>query len=292
MISYLRQAFADAGIVELRVHTGERCISGLFDSVSALNAAVESHATSNIYTTLNRPRAMPVTNAMGARALRDQDIESIVRLPFDFDPARPVGQPSTETELKLAITKRNAVVAMLTALGWPQPATARSGNGAHALYRCRLPNTNETRDMLISLYRGLREEFNDELVSFDATVRNASRIWRLYGTTNRKGQPTPDRPHRKAEVSVPSRWEGVAPRQIDMLANRYARLGRVRQPRMPARSAGPATGSSDTADKARATARGSRSSTPVTSEADTFTDPEVGGRSRAAESRSCPRRWW
>ncbi len=190
-MTYIQQALADAGIIELRIHTGgERWISGLFDSASALNAAVEKHAANNIYATLNRPRSMPVTNAMGTKALCDEDIECVVRLPFDFDPARPRGEPSTDAELALAILRRNALIAMLTGLGWPQPATAISGNGAHALYRCRLPNSDATRGMLTALYRGLRHDFADETVSFDPTVRNPSRIWRFYGTVNRKGTPS------------------------------------------------------------------------------------------------------
>ena len=64
------------------------------------------------------------------------------------------------------------------------------------------------------IYSGLKArlaEVCDSLsVQFDTTVRNPGRIWRVYGTTNRKGEPTPERPHRKAEVILPAgAWQTV-----------------------------------------------------------------------------------
>jgi hypothetical protein len=223
MITYIGSLLADAGVAELRVHQGERWISGIFDSASALQASGEANAAFNIYTTLNRSTNVPVTNRMGSRALSDADIQKIVRLPFDFDPVRLTGQPSTEAELNAALNRRNKFVSMLSALQWPMPAMGMSGNGAHALYRCSLKNSTETKEMLAAIYRGLREDYSDEAVLFDASVRNPSRIWRLYGTLNRKGVDSPERPHRQATVQMPSRWEGVSPRQIEQLANRYTK---------------------------------------------------------------------
>ena len=159
-MTYLAHAFTDAHVLELRIQR-ERWESGLFDSYSALMNTVEQNTAHNCYVTLNRPSATGVTNRMGTHALRDTDMSRIVRLPFDFDPARPIGQPSTDAELDLARRRRNAFVAMLLGLGWPQPATAMSGNGAHAIHRCLLPNSEDTRDMLAALYRGLREDFSD-----------------------------------------------------------------------------------------------------------------------------------
>ena len=225
---YLGHAMHDAGALELRVQRGDRWHSGIFDSVSALQAAVEENRAYNVFCTLNRPQGVTVTNRMGGRALRDEDICRVVRLPFDFDPARPIGEPSTQAELDIAIRKRNALIAMLLSLQWPQPATATSGNGSHAIYRCLLQNSDETREMLAAIYRGLREDYSDEEVSFDAAVRNPARIWRLYGTVNRKGTATAERPHRLATVSIPGRWDGVAPKQIEALANRYAKQAQER----------------------------------------------------------------
>jgi hypothetical protein len=97
-----------------------------------------------------------------------------------------------------------------------------SGNGAHALYRWRAAVTAETVEMLAALYRGLKIDFGSDRVEFDTTVRNPARIWRLYGTTNRKGEPTAERPHRQASVVIPPRWEAVSPQQVERMASAYA----------------------------------------------------------------------
>lgn len=228
MLTYIGNLLADARVAELRVHQGERWISGVFDSVSALQASIDDNTGFNCYTTLNKPAAVLVTNRMGTRALTDPDFEKIVRLPFDFDPVRPKDVPSTDAERDIALHKRNQFVSMLAALQWPMPAMGMSGNGAHALYRCSLKNSAETKEMLASIYRGLRGDFSDEHVLFDSSVRNPSRIWRLYGTVNRKGVCSIDRPHRQADIRLPARWDGVSPQQIEQLANRYARQAPVR----------------------------------------------------------------
>ena len=119
---------------------------------------------------------------------------------------------------------------MLHRLGWPLPLHAKSGNGYHAVYRCRLPNNPETREMLGNIYRGLHLEFGDDVVGFDRSVRNPGRIFRLYGSINRKGPSTPDRPHRKSTVWIPPRWQQVKPKQIADLAEHYARQSARRSP--------------------------------------------------------------
>lgn len=221
---YLAQALADAGAVELRHQDGDRWVSGVFNDLDALRStAVDAGRRGNLYSTLNAPRDAQITNAMTGAALSDEDISTIVRLPFDFDPVRGKDMPSTEEELELARKQRGRLVDVLSAAGWPRPAVATSGNGAHAVYRCRLPSNPTTHEMFDVLYRGLREDYTTEQVLFDVKVRNPSRIWRLYGSLNRKGTPTVERPHRLATVAIPQRWEGVSPRQIETLANRYAK---------------------------------------------------------------------
>jgi hypothetical protein len=224
MRDYLDAAMHDAGRIELRHECDGRWRSGLFDDADALRLVARRLADAgNLYCSLNAPRLIPTPNAMGATPLTDGSITHHVRLPLDFDPLRPTGTPSTDAELELALAARDRLVAALSALGWPAPARAVSGNGAHALYRCRLPAGDATRDMLRTLYAGLKADFGTQEVAFDSTVRNAGRIWRCYGTTNRKGTPLPGRPHRRAVVAIPNRWEAVSPRQVARLADSYAR---------------------------------------------------------------------
>lgn len=225
MRDWLEHLLHEARVVELRHHDGDRWRSGLFDDQGALRAAIRARQDAgNLYTTVNRPHpTVKATNTMGAAALADDDIAVHTRLLFDFDPVRPKGTPSTDVELHAAMQARNALMGRLLSIGWPAPAVACSGNGAHLVYRVRLPVADDIEEMLATLYRGLRQDFSTGTCDFDATVRNPSRIWRLYGTRNRKGAPSHDRPHREALVTVPGLWEAVSPRRVAALAEHYAR---------------------------------------------------------------------
>lgn len=223
-LDYLEHALRDAGCVELRHELNGRWTSGTFSELSPLQDAVQSlRARGNLFTSLNTPSNVVALNRMGTRALNDRDFGWHCRIPLDFDPIREAGVPSTDVELKHAIRQRDQVITALVALGLPRPAVAVSGNGAHALYRSRLPVTPETKEMLAHLYRGLSQEFSTNNVTIDPTVRNPGRVLRLYGTMNRKGLACEERPHRRAHILIPDRWEGVSPKILERLAARYAR---------------------------------------------------------------------
>jgi hypothetical protein len=222
---YLDHAMRDTRCIELRHQIGDRWTSGLFNDLNALRMAINDlKGQGNLYSTINAPLQQTAPNVMGvAAALRDQDMAFHTRLPFDFDPVRGSGQPSRDDELAVAVKQRDAFVTAMKSLGFPSPALGMSGNGAHALYRCRLPVSSESAEMLRAMYKGLQREFSTDQVQFDPTVRNPARILRLYGTVNRKGTATPDTPHRLSSISIPDRWGGVSPRLIEQLANRYAK---------------------------------------------------------------------
>lgn len=234
--SYLEHALRDAGRIEVRHQAGDRWVSGVFDNGHYLWSCLASlGGVGNLYTSINAPKLMAAPNDMTGPALRDSDIGYVVRLPFDFDPVRAAGQPSDAEQLALALAQRDAFVQALRSLGWPMPATGMSGNGAHALFRWRVPNTPEFKEMLAALYRGMQLEFSTEQVLFDPTVRNPARIWRLYGSTNRKGTACAERPHRVAHINIPDRWSAVSPKLVERLASRYAnRMACVERQRVQA----------------------------------------------------------
>lgn len=221
---YLDALLADNGIAELRHEVDGRWVTGWFDDAAAMaRAAIERQHIGNLYTSLNAPRPRRVRNRMVGRPVTDADIGWITRLPFDFDPERPPGVASTDAELARAFERRNAVVTMLRSIGWSTPLLGRSGNGFHAQYRCRLPNNAGTTQMLAHIYRGLTNEFSSNGVHFDTKVRNPGRIFRLYGTPNRKGPNTPERPHRPSACTLPAPWPSVSERLVIRLADYYAR---------------------------------------------------------------------
>ncbi|MFB3106966.1 MAG: hypothetical protein ACE1ZA_18850 [Pseudomonadales bacterium] len=220
---YLQALFHDCGVVELRL-LGKRIRSGLFDSLDALAGAAFC-LDGNLYTTLNAPKPRVVSNRLGPdgrSALKDQDMAWIVRLPFDFDPVRPIDTPSTDEELKATYDTRGRLLAFLDAIGWPDPLMALSGNGYHLQYRLKLPANDETRQLLRGIYAGLAREFTTERARFDQSIHNPSRIFRLYGTLNRKGTATPDRPHRLTNCWVPDNWQIVTRAQLEDLGQRLA----------------------------------------------------------------------
>jgi hypothetical protein len=228
-LAYLTNLLRDAGVIELRGHlrNGQWC-SGLYkDPQAALREAQAlGEAGANVYTTLNRPLpavSYRARDAMRSHALKDADIAHRVRLPFDFDPVRPVNAASNANELAYALEARDRVATALASLGWPEPARGMSGNGGHLLYRCCIEETPELREQVSTIYAGLFEDFTGGEVVFDRSVKNSARIWRLYGTVNRKGTSSVDRPHRVATIAVPREWRALDPRQVDRLANAYAK---------------------------------------------------------------------
>jgi hypothetical protein len=221
-LNYLARALDDCGRIELRHEDGGRWASGTFNSLDALQQEIEARRDrGNLYTSINAPADGGAANAMGGEAWRDSDIRFVVRLFVDFDPVRPRGGASTVGELDAAIDRRNLFMAAQSTIGWPDPAVGISGNGAHALYRCRIRATPDLADQLAKLYRRWRDEWSDGLVEFDPTVRNPARICRLYGTINRKGQATADRPHRVSSLVIPSMWSEISPDLIAMAAAAY-----------------------------------------------------------------------
>lgn len=229
-IRYLERAFADAGVVEIRHQAGGSWRAGWFDDQGAAVRAIEARSgAGNLYTTLNRPGAgIRATNRFGGRFLGNDDMSNVVRMVFDFDPVRPTGLPSTDAEMTAAAECRDAVVAGLRAAGdWPAPALGLSGNGAHAVWRVNVDLSKSDWPAATGiLYAAIRNKFADMLaergVLFDTAVRNPGRIWRLYGVMNRKGESTPERPHRLASIWLPSRWDRIPGKKIAALVERWA----------------------------------------------------------------------
>lgn len=184
-----------------------------------------------IYITLNSVR--PELLARAANRLRDHadtttsdsEIVTRTRLAFDFDPQRPAGISSTDIEHAAAIERAAAAAAYLAGWGWPEPITADSGNGAHLIYRIDLPNDQESRALIDRVLRGVAAFMDDHggtspCIRIDTTMSNASRIVKLYGTVARKGDPIPDRPHRRSRLlTIPDVLRVVTREQLGELAD-------------------------------------------------------------------------
>lgn len=220
----------DGQTVELRVlgvHGKRRTDSGYFSDWEKLARAAASYEgrAEGIYFTLNPvnpsllSRANNRVKEYAGQTTSDADILKRVLLPIDFDPVRPSGISATDLEKQLALERAWACRIWLMAQGWPEPTFADSGNGAHLIYGIDLPNDGESADLIKRCLSALSALFSDAQVKVDTSTGNASRIFKLYGTLARKGDPTPERPHRRAMIHcTPQHRTAVSREQLEWLA--------------------------------------------------------------------------
>lgn len=222
--------FAPGQVVEVRaLSDGSRPRSGYFDDFDLLAEKVEALAAdpsiTGIYWTLNpcHPELLARRqNRIGVAKETTTDVGILERrwLLVDADPRRPAGIGATDAEKAAAVARADAIAAALGAEGWPAPVRADSGNGAHLLYRVELPNAAAATALVRRCLEALDARFSDDAVSVDVAVSNAARIARAYGTPNRKGDPTPGRPHRPTALDdVPDPVEVVDRARLEALAN-------------------------------------------------------------------------
>lgn len=228
------------GVFEVR-SLGDRVASGYFDAdhitdaaekIEALDAAGTSRG---IYVTLNpvnpallsrRANRIETRLPRDASTTADADIMWRRWLAVDIDPKRPAGISSTDEEHEAALDVALKIAGFLTEVcGFPAPIRADSGNGAHLIYRIDLPNDDDSKTLVERCLTALAAAFNRPPVDdrpgweIDPAVYNAARIWKIYGTMSRKGDNTPDRPHRRARIlEVPETIEVVPRSALDYLA--------------------------------------------------------------------------
>jgi hypothetical protein len=123
----------------------------------------------------------------------DSDAIAYRWLPVDLDPVRPSGISASDAELKAALELREIVSEwMVKELAFPRPIKAVSGNGGHLLFRLPdMPPNKESRNFVKGTLEGLAQRFNSDQVKVDTGVDNPARVWKLYGTTARKGDEVP-----------------------------------------------------------------------------------------------------
>lgn len=174
------------------------------------------HPDCGIYIGLN-----PLSNDLRARAdhrMRQakrggggsaDDVVQLVHLPLDFDPVRPAGIPSTADELAAALQARDQARERLAAVGI-HGAVATSGNGGYLILpTIGYQNTDENREAWGHLLDGLVSVLSTKRVKLDDALKDPSRIVRLLGTINSKGDGTPGRPWRLSTFTDPGEVEPV-----------------------------------------------------------------------------------
>jgi len=219
--------FEEGQVVEVRILNAPHTLSGYYNDFAKMAAdALAYSGKGAVYATLNP--ANPALMARAANRLQakpkstttDADILCRRWLPIDFDPVRPADISSTDTEHEAALARARACRAHLRQEGWPEPILADSGNGAHLLFRIDLPNNAESLKTVENCLKSLAFLFGDDSINVDLTTKNASRIWKLYGTKSVKGDDLPERPHRMSRVvEAPKEVEVVDPELLLLLAD-------------------------------------------------------------------------
>jgi hypothetical protein len=207
--------FSPSQVVELRaIFKNGRVDSGYFDDFDLLAEAAASldrrPEVTGVYWTLNpvNPDCLHraknhvrewASKSKGGATTSDKEILERRFILLDFDGAnRPAGISATNEELRAAEKKAVCVARFLSSRGWDNPIAAMSGNGYHLLYRTALPNDQRSAELVKKLLVSLSLFFDDDETKIDTSVFNASRICKVYGTTARKGDDTPERPHRRS----------------------------------------------------------------------------------------------
>ena len=151
----------------------------------------------NIYTVMN-PIREEFSCIGGAK---DADIRYRDLLLIDIDRSGDTSCPANQVELDAAKTLAETVRSFLTDRDWPEPIVVMSGNGYHLYYVISEITNDENSNVLIcSTLNNLASKFNNNIVSIDTSVYNASRITKVPGTIMRKGDESVDRPYRMAVV--------------------------------------------------------------------------------------------
>ncbi len=213
ILSAISVLAAPGSVVEVRALADGVTHSGYFDDHEALARAVEAldadPSVAGIYVTLNvvnpallARRANRIKMRLSRKDATTADVDILRRrwFPVDIDPVRPSGVSSTDEEHDAALAAAERIAAYLTEQGFPAPVRADSGNGAHLLYRIDLENDEAATALVKGALATLDALFSNEAVTVDTANHNAARIWKLYGTLSRKGDNTPERPHRRAKV--------------------------------------------------------------------------------------------
>lgn len=183
-------------------------VSGYFDAHTAFCEVVkkaDKFPHNGIYFTLQviDPRLIGrAFNRLKPSDLTTSDNNVIAYrwLPIDIDPVRPAGVSSSDSEVEASLKLRDEIAERaIEKLNFSKPIKAMSGNGGHLLFRLPdLPANDETKSFIKNTLEGVAARFDKETIKVDTTVFNPARIWKLYGTTARKGDAVPEGRNREA----------------------------------------------------------------------------------------------
>jgi replicative DNA helicase len=233
MTTWLRMFIARGQVVELRAldvvtpyYRRPHVVAGFFDfehlEEIVQHALKLSENAKGSYFTLNplnpdllSRRHNRIGDAQNEMAC-DKDVLKYRWILLDVDPQRISGVSATNAEKARAWERILDIRRYLHEQRWPDSILADSGNGYHLLYPVDLPARDS--DLVKRVLNALGERFDDESVKIDRSVFNLSRITKVYGTKSRKGDDSPERPHRWTSIlDVPKQFQAVPQTLLEAL---------------------------------------------------------------------------
>jgi hypothetical protein len=167
-------------------------------------AAALSGRSKGVYFTLN-----PVSPIIDHSA-QDADIVKRNWLPIDFDThrAHPTKKNSTSGSLSDAEKARALECALavkqylIEECGWPDLILCDSGNSYHLNAPIDLPNNEASRELVWKVLSGIKRRFASLFadITFDPSVANAGRIWKIHGTMACKGEKSTMEPMANRQI--------------------------------------------------------------------------------------------
>lgn len=181
-----RFAFCQAvrGLLEL---PPDRQPSGIYLTLNPVSPDLLARVCNRLKPAGKRGVSCTAKNVLGRRWLL-----------VDVDPVREAEISSTDAEKAAAKAVLDGVRADLDARGWPAPMVIDSGNGFHLWYRIDLPADDGKR--VEGFVKRLADRHDTPAAKIDRSVFDPPRIAKIPGTYSRKGDGTPDRPHRLSRV--------------------------------------------------------------------------------------------
>jgi hypothetical protein len=228
--------FEPGDVIEIRAldvgRTEERAgvtYSGYFnfENERAIRDALRSlHGRAEgVYVILNRlnpellARANNRLQARPKHTTSDPDIIERRWLYIDADAVRPAGISASDVEHDAALARTLCIREFLAGRRFPEPIHCDSGNGGHLLYLLPLLDLERAGQLVKMCLKALAARFSDSVVKVDESTGNAARLCKLYGTEARKGDATPDRPHRQSMIlDEPERVQPVPIESLEALA--------------------------------------------------------------------------
>lgn len=217
------------GVYELRGLgvRGRAAVSAHFSdlgAMAALAAQWDEQGATGVFFGLN-PRKPDLLGTAVAAAKKD--VARRLWLGVDSDAQRPTKTNATEREREASWAVLDAARATLTGAGLVGEIVSSSGNGWHGDYPLDLDADDASQELVKAVLAGLQTRCGAELTDeqkatikrgelldppqavVDKSCHDAPRIWKVPGTTARKGPHSAERPHRKAWLVSGQAWDAA-----------------------------------------------------------------------------------